>query len=243
MLPGLDVSSKALIPQRKEVNHMDPYSAFSDSFQGLWNGLLALAPSVIVAIAALILGWIFSAYVERGVMQLLKILKLNDLLERADALEPFKRADIKFDAAAMLAAFVRWFIFFVVLIAVADLLGLSAFNDFLGQVLLYVPNIILAALILLVSAIVADLLDRVVSGSVRAAGFSYATMVGSIARWSVFTFGFIAALQQLGIATDLLNTLVTGLVAMLAIAGGLAFGLGGKELATDILDHIRRRVT
>ena len=88
-----------------------------------------------------------------------------------------------------------------------------------------------------------DLIDRFVAGSVRAAGFSYATMVGSIARWSVFVFGFIAALQQLGIATDLLNTLVTGIIAMLAIAGGLAFGLGGKDLAADILDHVRRRVS
>ena len=222
---------------------MDPYTAFSDSFEGLWGGFIAIAPQVIIAIAALLLGWIFSAYIERGVAQLLKAVKLNDMLERADALEPFKRADIKFDAAALLAAFVRWFIFFVVLSAVADLLGLSAFNEFLGQVLLYVPNIVLAALILLVTAIASDLIDRLVSGSVRAAGFGYASMVGAIARWSVFVFGFIAALQQLGIATDLLNTLVTGIVAMIAIAGGLAFGLGGKDLAADILSHVRRRVS
>lgn len=222
---------------------MDPYTAFSDSFSGLWGGFIAIAPQIVIAIAALLLGWIFAAYIERAVAQLLKAVKLNDMLERADALEPFKRADIKFDATALLAAFVRWFIFFVVLIAVADLLGLTAFNEFLGQVLLYVPNIVLAALILLVTAIASDLIDRFVSGSVRAAGFGYASMVGAIARWSVFVFGFVAALQQLGIATDLLNTLVTGIVAMIAIAGGLAFGLGGRDLAADILNHVRRRVS
>lgn len=222
---------------------MPAYTAFTESFETLWGGFLLLAPQLIIAIAALLLGWIFSIYIERAVAQVLKVLKLNDMLERAGALDVFKRADIKFDAIASLAGFVRWFIFFVVLMAVADLLNLSAFNDFLGQVLLYVPNIVLAALILLVAAISADLLDRFVSGAVRAAGFSYASMVGSLARWSVFIFGFIAALQQLGIATELLNTLVTGLVAMLAIAGGLAFGLGGKDTAADILDHIRRRVS
>lgn len=216
---------------------------FVESFQLVWSSFAAVVPQVVFGLVLLIFGWIVSVFLEKIIGRLLKAVKLNDHLERAGALEIFKRADVKFDVSWFLGAIVRWFVFFVFLMAVADLLGLSAFNVFLGQVLLYVPNIILAAAILLLTAIGGDLLDRVVSGSVRAAGFGYASMVGSLARWSVFVFGFVAALQQLGIATELLQTLVTGIVAMVAIAGGLAFGMGGKDLATDILDQIRRKLS
>jgi hypothetical protein len=222
---------------------MPATDVFVGSFQTLWSGFAAIVPQIAFAIILLIFGWIVAMFLEQVVSRLLKVVKLNDYLEKAGALEGLKKAEVKFDASAFLSGIVRWFVFFVFLMAVADLLGLSAFNAFLTSVLLYVPNIVLAALILLVTAIAADLLDRVVSGSVRAAGFSYGSMVGSLARWSVFVFGFIAALQQLGIATDLLQTLVTGIVAMIAIAGGLAFGLGGKELAADVLDNVRRRVS
>ena len=222
---------------------MPATDVFVGSFQTLWAGFASIVPQIVFAIVLLIFGWIVAMFLEQVVSRLLKMVKLNDALEKSGALEGLKKADVKFDASAFLSAIVRWFVFFVFLMAVADLLGLSAFNAFLTSVLLYVPNIVLAALILLVTAISADLLDRLVSGSVRAAGFSYGSMVGSLARWSVFVFGFIAALQQLGIATDLLQTLVTGIVAMIAIAGGLAFGLGGKDLASDILDKIRRRIS
>ncbi|OHA48384.1 MAG: hypothetical protein A2991_02155 [Candidatus Terrybacteria bacterium RIFCSPLOWO2_01_FULL_58_14] len=215
----------------------------SRSFQNLWEGLIATVPTIIFALVILLLGWIIALALEQVIARLLKALKLNELLERSGALEAFKRAHIGIDASKFIAALVRWFVFLVFLIAVADVLQLAAFNAFLRQVLLYIPNIIAAALILLVAAIAADLLDRLVSGAVRAGGFAYGSLVGSLARWSVFVFGIIAALQQLGIATALLQTLVTGLVAMIAIAGGLAFGMGGKDLASDVLEQFRRRLS
>lgn len=213
------------------------------SFQNLWSGFVRIVPTVVFALVILILGWIVSLALEQVIARLLKLLRLNEALDRSGALQMFKRARVHFDAAAFVSALVRWFVFFIFLMAVADVLNLDAFNAFLRQVLLYIPNIILAALILLVAAIGGDLLDRFVSASVRAGGFAYDAFVGAVARWSAFIFGLIAALQQLGIATALLQTVVTGIIAMLAIAGGLAFGLGGRDFASELLDKFRRRLS
>lgn len=212
------------------------------SFQSLWSGFINVVPTIIFALIILILGWMVAYALEQVVARLLKVVKLNEGLDKTGALNSFKRAGVNFNASVFVAAFVRWFIFFVFLIAVADVLNLTAFNAFLQRVLLYVPNIVLAVLILLVAAIGGDLLDRFISGSIRAAGFSYGSFVGSVARWSAVIFGLIAALQQLGIASALLQTIVTGIIAMLALAGGLAFGLGGKDMASDILHNLRKKI-
>lgn len=213
------------------------------SFQNLWAGFVVVVPKVLFAVVILLLGWIIALALEQVVARVLKALKVNEALRRTGALDPFRHMRVNVNATNFIAALVRWFVFFIFLVAVADVLNLDAFNAFLKEVLLYVPNIILAALILLVAAIGGDLLDRFVSGTIRAGGFGYGAFVGSVARWSVFIFGVIAALQQLGIAAALLQTIVTGIVAMLAIAGGLAFGLGGRDMAAEILDRLRQRVS
>lgn len=215
----------------------------TQSFQDLWVGFLNVTPRILSSLVILVIGWIVALALEQLVARLLKALKVNESLDRSGVMEAFKRAEVKIDPVAIIAALVRWFVFFAFLVAVVDVLGLQEFNAFLRQVLLYVPNIILAALILLVSAVGSDFLERLVSGAVRAAGLGYASLVGAIARWSVFIFGVIAALEELGVATTLLQTLVTGFVAMIAIAGGLAFGLGGKDLAASFLEHVRRRLS
>lgn len=213
------------------------------SFQNLWAGFVSVVPKMLFAVVILLLGWIIALALEQVVARVLKMLKVNEALRRTGALDPLRHMKFNMDAVKFIAALVRWFVFFIFLVAVADVLELDAFNAFMREALLYVPNIILAVLILLVAAIGGDLLDRFVSGTVRAGGFAYGAFVGSVARWSVFVFGLIAALQQLGIAEALLQTVVTGIVAMLALAGGLAFGLGGRDMAGEVLDKVRRRVS
>jgi small-conductance mechanosensitive channel len=128
------------------------------------------------------------------------------------------------------------------LLAASDILGFFALSSFLRDVLLYLPNLIIAILIMVAAFIVANLVRHIVRASVLSAKLHAAKFLGSAAWWIVIIFGALAALVQLGIAVTIINTLITGFIAMLAIAGGLAFGLGGKDYAAHIVKKIEESI-
>jgi len=109
-------------------------------------------------------------------------------------------------------------------------------------VLAYVPNIIAAVIILLITVWAADFLERLVKVSVMATTEVKSGLMGVVTRWTVLIFGLLAALNQLGIAPMFIQSLITGIIAMLAIAGGLAFGLGGKEHASELISKVKREL-
>ena len=143
---------------------------------------------------------------------------------------------------AFVGALVKWFLIIAFLLASVNILGLSEVGDFLAGVLSYLPNVVVAALILVIAIKVAEVVERASRASVEAAGMRGA-FVGTMARWAIWIFAVAAALQQLGVATILIQTLITGLVAMLALAFGLAFGLGGKDAAAGFIEKVRRDLT
>ena len=147
---------------------------------------------------------------------------------------------MKLNSGAFIGGLVKWFLVIVFLLAAVNILGerFQPISDFLKQVLVYLPNVVVAAIILVIAALVADAAEAVVRTSVQSFGLR-APLVGVVIRWSIWVFAVVAALLQLGVATVLLQTVITGVVAMLALAFGLAFGLGGKEAAADMIDKIR----
>ena len=148
-----------------------------------------------------------------------------------------EKAGWKLDSGAFFGSLVKWFFVIVFLLAAANILGLSQVGDFLRDVLLYIPNVIIAAFILIIAAIVADLVEGLLRGSLAAMGHR-GVMVAHIVRWSIWIFALVAVLLQLGIAVTLIQTLITGLVAAIALATGFAFGLGGKDAATRFIDRM-----
>ena len=133
----------------------------------------------------------------------------------------------------------RWFLIVVFLLAASNFLGLTQVSDFLRDVLLYLPNVVVAAFILIIAAFVADVVERALRGSVQAMGRQGA-VAGAVARWAIWVFAIMAVLIQLGIAVQLVQTLVTGLVAAIAIALGISFGMGGRDAAADIIQKVRQ---
>jgi hypothetical protein len=133
---------------------------------------------------------------------------------------------------------VKWFLIIVFLLAAANILGLTQVSDFLRDVLLYIPNVVVAAIILIIAALVVDVVERLVRGSVEVMGYR-SGLVGVVVRWSIWIFALVAVLLQLGIAVTLVQTIVTGLVGAIALALGIAFGLGGKSTAEAFLDRVR----
>jgi len=210
----------------------------TQSFQSLWVNVISYIPSIFVAIIIFLAGWITGVVLGEWVSKLIKAVKLDKLLSQLGINEVVEKAGYRLNTGAFLGGLVKWFVILAFLIASVDVLGLSQVNIFLQQVITYIPNIIVSAIILIISAFFADFLGRLVVASANASGVKSGHLIGTITRWAVWVFALMAALSQLGIAAFLFQTLWTGIVAALALAFGLALGLGGKEKAAKVIDHI-----
>lgn len=211
------------------------------SLQKLWGQVIAFLPSLIgaliIVIAGLIVAWCLRLIVER----IINALKIDVLLKKLGVGAYIERAGLHLNSGKFLGLLVYWFFIIVFVLAATDVLGLWGVSTFLRDVLSYIPNIIVAVLIMLAAVLLANFLRGLVRASVTSAKLHASKFLGSLAWWTIVIFGFLAALIQLGIATSILNTIVTGFIAMVALAGGLAFGLGGKDYAAHLIEKFREQ--
>lgn len=210
------------------------------SLQNIWSGVISFLPSLIGALIIIIIGLIVAAGLKSLVERLLGLSKIDSLLRQLGTGTYIERAGLTVNSGKFVGFLVYWFFVIVFFIAAADVLGLSGITLFLNEVVSYLPNIIVAVLIMLAAVLLAKVAKRTVSASVMGAKLHASKFLGAAVWWIVIVFGLLAALLQLGIATSIINALVTGFIAMLALAGGIAFGLGGKEYAAHLLEEFKR---
>ncbi|HVT75374.1 MAG TPA: hypothetical protein VHD69_03135 [Candidatus Paceibacterota bacterium] len=218
-------------------------NSVTGAFQGIWAGTAALLPNLIAAIVIFVVGWIIGALVGRLVAQVIRAIKLDVALEQAGFGGVMKKAGMSLNSGAFIGGLVEWFIVVAFLVASFEVLGLTQVNVFLQSVvLLYLPQVIVAVLILLVSVVIADALSKIVSSSARATGVKSANFLGIVTKWAITIFGLLTALVQLGIAVAFIQTLFTGVVVALSLAFGLAFGLGGQSAAASWIEKTRDEI-
>jgi hypothetical protein len=211
------------------------------SLQNLWYGFTNFIPGFVGAILVLIIGLIVAAGLGLLVEKIFEAIQLDGFLAKLGLKPYFERAGLKLRVSYFLGRLVYWFIVIAFLLAASDSLGLYALSGFLASVLSYLPNVVAAVLIMLATAVLAAFLRRTVVASVMAAKLAAPHFLGALVWWTVIIFGFLTALTQLNIAAAIIQTLVTCFIAMLALAGGLAFGLGGKDYAHHLLDKLKDR--
>lgn len=226
------------------VNYTLTTQAWTDIVWGslgrLLNGVAGFIPNLVGALAVFLIG-LFVAYVLGVwvVEKVLEALKFDTFLGKLGLTPYFERAGMKLRGSRFFGQLVYWFVVIAFLLAASDSLGLAAFSSFLKDVLAYIPNVAAAALIMLAAVIIANFAGRLVTASVMSARLHAAHFLGSLVWWAIAVFGFLAALFQLNVAPGIINTLITGFIAMLALAGGLAFGLGGKDYAAHLVNRLK----
>lgn len=218
--------------------------AIQGSVGDLWYVVLQYVPQILAAFVVFIIGWIIAVVLYRLIIELAKILHVDDVMKTAGVTEAVKDAGFKLDTGRFLGTLVMWFVVLGFLGASLEILGLTSVTIVLEQVvLLYLPNVIIAVLIIILAAAVAEIVGNVVAGSARATGSRHGNFAGTIAKWSIWIFAIMIALSKLGIGSDFIQTLFTGFVIAASLAFGLAFGLGGKDAAQRAIEHVRSEIS
>jgi len=215
----------------------------TQSFQNLWVGVVSFVPNLVVAILIVIIGWAIGALIGRVISQIVKSLKIDEALRKAGVEEFLNHGGINLNAGDFLGGLVKWFIMLVFLIGALDVVHLTEVNLFLRNILGYIPNVIVAVLILIAASIIGEVLRKIVVSSAMAAGVRSAGFLGSVTKWAIWIFAILVALSQLGIAAVLVHTLFTGFVVAFSLALGLSFGLGGQEMAARALDKMSKEMS
>lgn len=211
-----------------------------NSIQSLWSGVLNFLPSFIGALVVVVVGLIIASGLRALIERIVNTLKVDSLLKKIGLSPFFERVNLQINTGKFLGLLVYWFLVIVFVLAATDILGLFGVSLFLRDILAYIPNIIVAVLIMLAAIVLANFLRSLVKASITGAKLHASKFLGTLTWWTIVIFGFLAVLIQLGIATSILNTLITGIIAMIALAGGIAFGLGGKDYAAYLLEKLRR---
>jgi len=213
------------------------------SFMNLWTRFIDFIPNLIGSIIVFVVGWIIAALIGRLVAEILSRIKFNQIFSKGAWKRALEKADIKVDPSAFIGAIFKWIIWIFFLAAAVEILGFNQLNTFLiADVLPYLPNVIVAAFIFVVAIVIADILEKVVRAAIEGTKVGYGGLIGAIVKWSILIFAIMAILSQLGIGALFMADLFRGIVAVLVIAIGLSFGLGGKEVAADVLQDIRNKL-
>lgn len=213
-----------------------------DALQRLWQGFIGFLPELIGALVVLIVGWFVSVWIGRLVTEILKRLKLDRLFERTRWEKAFEKAELKMSVSDFIGDIVKWILVIVFLLAAVEILGLGQFAGFLKAIVAWLPNLVVAVAIFVVAVIVADFSERIFKAIVGKMEVGYTKFLGSIIRWSIWIFAILAILSQLGVASEIVQILVGGFVALIVISSGLAFGLGGKDLAREVLEGLKGKL-
>ncbi len=212
------------------------------SFQNLGLKVVDFLPVILSALVVLLLGLIIASILRRVAQKITRLVRLDSLMSSLGAEQELSNLGFKMKFSKLIGLIVKWFVIIATLIAVADILHVPQISQFLERIVLYIPNVLVAVIILAIGIIASRFVFNLTKRGMETAKLSSysADILGRIGKWAIIVFTVMAALVQLGVGSDLIQILFTGLVFMFALAGGLAFGLGGRQKASEIIDKLSK---
>jgi hypothetical protein len=207
----------------------------------IWQNIVEVSPAVLGGILLLLLGFIIASSLKGLVVAFLKRIRLNQVLKRLGLDATLSKINVSFDVVNFFGDTIKWFFIFVFLMASSEIMGLTQFSRFLEKVIEYFPNIFIAVLMFVVAAFIADFSKKIVVGTLEKEKIVYSKFLGRLIHWGIWFFALLAILYQLQITPSLILVIFIGMVAAISIAIGIAFGLGGKELAAKILKELEEK--
>jgi len=221
---------------------VDWFNVTKEALLDLWQGFINFTPNLIGALLVFLIGWLVSVGVGRLITEILRKIKFDKVFDKGHWNEALEKADIKADVSTFIGAIFKWILMLVFLLAAVQILGLFEFAALIANVLNYLPNVIIAVLVFVVTVIITDILEKIVRTTVEGSRVGYGRLAGSIAKWSIWVFAILIILYQLGIAQPFMTDMFKGVVAMVVISVGLAFGLGGRDVAAEMIRDFKEKL-
>lgn len=214
---------------------------FIASVTSFWTQLASFVPQLLAALVLLFLGWLLANVVRTGVMKLLDVLRFDSLAEKTGIEAFLKQGNLDLSLSRLLAKLAYWIIIFVVIVTVANSLGLHMVADLFNKVVFYIPNIIVAILVLVFGVLVARFINRMVFAYLNNIGVQGALTISTLSEYATIIFVVFVALEQLEIGTNLLTAAFQIGFGAIGLALALAFGLGGREWAAGVIKKMTEK--
>lgn len=214
--------------------------------QPFLQGLVTFLGKLILAIIVFVIGYLISVGIGKVITEVLKSLKFNKLFEKEGWNSALQKANVQTNPAEFIGAIFKWVFVIMFLLIAVGILNLAQFGLVINQVLNYLPNVVVAALIFVVAVVIADIVEKMVRVAVERMKISHGYLATSIVKWALWIFVVFLILEQLLPNSDLVRTLyqsiVFGIVGTLTLGIGLAIGLGGKDVAADVIAKVKRKI-
>jgi hypothetical protein len=212
---------------------------FVASLTSFWTQLAGFVPQLLAALLLLFIGWIFASLIRTGTVKLLDALKFDDLSQKTGIDAFLKQGNINVSLSRIVASLIYWLFILVMVVMVSNSLGLHAVAELFNRIVLYIPNIVVAILVLVFGVLMARFINRLIFAYLNNMGVEGALTISTIAEYAVIVFVVFVALEQLQIGTQLLTAAFQIGFGAIGLALALAFGLGGREWAASVI----RRMT
>jgi hypothetical protein len=217
------------------------FDIFLASLTSFSTKLAAFLPQLIAALVLLFLGWIAAKLIRAAVRKFLKVMHFDALSEKSGVEAFLKQGELNVSLSGVLAELIYWLAMLVVIVLVSDSLGLTKVTELFNRVALYIPNIIIAIIVLVFGTLLARAVNRVLFAYLKNMGVDGALTISTISEYAIQIFVVFLALEQLNIGTQLLTTAFAIGFGAVALALAIAFGLGGKDWAADIIHRASSR--
>jgi hypothetical protein len=217
-------------------------TSISGAFTQAWDSIASFLPMFLTTIIIFVIGWFISIGLGKLVANLLKRVGFDNIFNKTGWQKALRKAELKITPSQFIGVITKWIFVIIFLIIVSDIVKWENFSSLLNQIITWVPNLIVAIVILVVSIVIADILEKIIKATIDKVGIASANFLGSLAKWVIYVVATLAILSQLNVAPAIVNAIIYGIVGAFVLSFGLAFGLGGRDEAAKILATAREKI-
>ena len=206
------------------------------------QSFIDVLPNIFLGIVIILLGLYISKKIRDLVIHFLNRLRLNQMLGSLGWQEFFNRFNTKLDIPRFFGTITQIYFLLWVVLVVLDMLSLSIVGDIISNIINYYPNIFISIVIFIVAVFIADFSKKIIVSDFKEEKLTYSNFLGNIIASSVWVIAILSILYQLQIAQTLILIAFIGFIALIDLTVGIAFGLGGKEIAKKTLEDIEKKI-